>query len=398
MNAVAQTRDDNPIARLNHQLASRADQFRMVLPSHISVEKFQRTVLTAVQNDPQLLDADRQSFLLACMKAAQDGLLPDKREAALVIFKENKQVNGRWETRLLVQYMPMVYGLRKKILQSAEVADITTNVVYRAEVESGAFYYEEGTERALRHKPLLLDFEPNDSDIIAAYSVATFKDGTRSFEVMRRSEINKVREKSQTGATLDRKGSPRTPSGPWVEWFSEQCRKTVMRRHSKSLPMSGDLVDVEASDELAAASVASALAAPPAAAAVEPPPSRQAIAQQVDPNVIDTSLAQDQADPVPADLEAARQVMAQDPSLAHLNDPADPGPGHDADGVVQGDDDFDPGAFEVLQGRLNRASSVASLPRIVSDIENHPALKPEWRATLLTNAELKKAELAGGAK
>ena len=78
MNAPA-ARPRDELVTLNQQLTTRADQFRMVLPNHISVEKFQRTVLTAVQNDPELLNADRQSLLLACMKCAQDGLLPDKR-------------------------------------------------------------------------------------------------------------------------------------------------------------------------------------------------------------------------------------------------------------------------------------------------------------------------------
>jgi recombination protein RecT len=168
-NAIQTREEPNKLVSLNNALAKGADQFRMALPAHISVEKFQRTILTAVQNDPQLLDADRSSLLLACMRCAQDGLLPDKREAALVIFKENKQVNGQWETKLLVQYMPMVYGLRKKILQSGDITDITTNVVYVQEIEAGCFIYEEGTERTLRHKPILdPNFDPTDADLACA--------------------------------------------------------------------------------------------------------------------------------------------------------------------------------------------------------------------------------------
>lgn len=107
------------------------------------------------------------------------------------------------------------------------------------------------------------------------------------------------------------------------------------------------------------------------------------------------------------DLDAARKVAAQDESLAHLRDPADPGPGHDADGVYhdggpvydpQPDPEFDETALDTLQGRINRAASVGSMGRIISDIQGHPALREEWRATLLKNAEVKKAELAGGAK
>jgi recombination protein RecT len=150
----------------------------------------------------------------------------------------------------LVQYMPMVYGLRKKILQSAEVVSLEVNVVYRAEVEKGTFLYEVGLEPPLRHRPSLdlTEEETTDDQIVAAYSIATMKDGTKSYEIMRRFEIDKVRQVSQTGATgkTDRQGKPIEPKGPWVDWFAEMAKKTVMRRHAKTLPMSGDvLIDVE---------------------------------------------------------------------------------------------------------------------------------------------------------
>lgn len=253
--ALATSRDENPIAQISNQLTERAGEFRKVLPSHISPDKFQRTVITAVQTDPDLLLADRRSLMLACMKAAQDGLLPDKREAALVIFVENKKIDGEWVKTKKVAYLPMVYGLRKKVLQSGEITDITAKVVYRREAEEGFFIYEEGTEATLRHKPILnlTSEEASDENIVAVYSMATFNDGTKSYEVMRRFEVDKVRETSQTGAMRDRKGQARTPSGPWVEWYPEQAKKTAIRRHTKTLPMSGDLVDVEVMDEMLAA-------------------------------------------------------------------------------------------------------------------------------------------------
>lgn len=239
-----------PITVLRTQLEQRAAEFRMVLPAHITPEKFQRTVLTAVQSNPDLLKTDRRSFLTACMKAAHDGSLPDGREAAIVPFNTKMKVDGEWRWVKLAQYMPMVFGLRKKILQSEEVTDIFAAVVYRQEIEAGRFIYEEGTERQLRHKPILEpDFRPDDADIALAYSVATFANGFKSFEVMRRYEIDEVRESSQTGAEHDAKGEPRDPKGPWVDWFSEMAKKTVIRRHSKSLPQSSDIIaDVEADD------------------------------------------------------------------------------------------------------------------------------------------------------
>ena len=244
-------RNPNPVAVLAAELEKGAREFKKALPAHITPDKLQRTILTAVQNNPKLLQADRRSLLNSAMKAAQDGLLPDGREAAFVEFRVNEKVGTQWESRQMIQYMPMVYGLRKKIVQSGEITSLEVNIVYAAEVAKGAFLYEIGLEPPLRHRPSLdlTEAETNDDQIVAAYSIATFKDGTKSFELMRRFEIDKVREASNTGAIRDKKGQARESKGPWKDWFPEMAKKTVMRRHSKSLPMSGDILDVEARDD-----------------------------------------------------------------------------------------------------------------------------------------------------
>jgi recombination protein RecT len=274
------------------QIGTVSQQLAVSLPSHISIEKFQRTIMAAVKADPELLKADRASLINACEKAALDGLLPDKREAALVIFKRNfKDAQGAWQQALEVTYMPMVFGLRKKILNSGEITDITAKVVYRREVQEGAFIYEEGTEAVLRHRPLL-EMSPEDAHdecIVAVYSMATYKDGTKSYEVMRRFEVDKVRECSQTGATRDRKGQLRKASGPWVDWYPEQAKKTAMRRHSKTLPMSGDLmIDVEGRElDASANSTARMLAVQPDAPRALPS------TEELDGRVVDNGEAVD---------------------------------------------------------------------------------------------------------
>ena len=77
-----QTINPNSLASVQQDLTKRALNFAHVLPSHISVEKFQRVVITAVQSNPDLLRADRRSLLISCMKLAQDGVLPDGRRHA----------------------------------------------------------------------------------------------------------------------------------------------------------------------------------------------------------------------------------------------------------------------------------------------------------------------------
>ncbi|AXU20372.1 hypothetical protein C7W88_16970 [Novosphingobium sp. THN1] len=297
-NLPAERREQPPLVKLASQLEQRAIEFKKALPSHISPEKLQRTIVTAAQNNPDLLTADRQTLITSCMKAAQDGLLPDGREAALVIFSTRVKGNdGQWYSKKQVQYMPMVYGLRKKIVQSGEIVSLQTGLVYKAELEAGAFLYEVGLEPPIRHRPMLdlPSEELTDDKIVAAYSMAKMKDGTVSVEVMRRGEIDKVRESSQTGATRDRNGKPRESKGPWADWFGEMARKTVMRRHSKTLPMSGDLiVDIEGRELEAAASASHYLEAEPDAPVAIP--SREDAAMLPDQSGTEAGVQIDQDD------------------------------------------------------------------------------------------------------
>lgn len=321
-NLPAERREQPPLAKLVGQLEQRTAEFKKALPAHISADKLQRTIITAAQNNPDLLTADRQSLITSCMKAAQDGLLPDGREAALVIFNtREKGADGQWYSRKLCQYMPMVYGLRKKIVQSGEIVSLQTGLVYRAEMEAGAFLYEVGLEPPIRHRPML-DLpaeELTDDKIVAAYSMAKMKDGTISVEVMRRGEIDKVREASNTGATRDKRGQPRQPKGPWVDWFGEMARKTVMRRHSKTLPMSGDvLIDVEGHEQEreAAESAMGALAIEPDAPVALPP------AEDFDP-----ATGEIQTDP-------ATGMTEVDEATARALDAGEPGPQPDGDATT----------------------------------------------------------------
>lgn len=212
--AVAEARRAQ-VNEIRVQLDSMMTQFSTVLPPQIKPEKFVRVVITAVQNNADLLEADRRTFFNACMKCATDGLVPDGRKAALVIFKD--RTRGK-----VVQYMPMIAGLREKVRNSGEVVTWEAHCVF----EHDAFTYEEGDQPILRHVPKIFG---ERGQLIGAYSVARFRTGDISREFMRADEIEKVRAVS------------RAESGPWQSWYEEMCRKTVARRHSKVLPMSEDV-------------------------------------------------------------------------------------------------------------------------------------------------------------
>lgn len=204
-----------PMEAMRGTLTKMSPEFQAALPPQINVEKFVRTTLTAVQMQPDLLNADRRSLLGACMKSAQDGLMPDGREAALVIFRSK---NGPQ-----VQYMPMIGGVLKKIRNSGELASISAQVAYSADL----FEYELGDEEKITHKPFL---GGDRGEPIAVYAVAKTKDGAIYREVMSVSDVEKVRAASRAGKF-----------GPWADWWDEMAKKTVIRRMAKRLPSSADI-------------------------------------------------------------------------------------------------------------------------------------------------------------
>lgn len=206
-------------------------QFSNALPAHIPTERFVRVVMTAVQNNPKLLKCTRQSLFNACMRAAQDGLLPDGREGAIVPFGDNEDGRKAADT---ASWMPMIYGIRKKARNSGEIADWFCENVY----EGDEFEYVMGDDPHIYHKPKLVGGV--ERKIIATYSICKFKDGTLSREVMSIAQVEDIR-----------KNYSRAKKGPWSDPVSypEMVRKTVARRHSKSLPMSTDLDTVMRRDD-----------------------------------------------------------------------------------------------------------------------------------------------------
>lgn len=206
------------ISEVRQGIEKMAPAFKAALPAHVSVEKFIRVTLTAVQTTPSLLEADRRTLFAAATRAAQMGLLPDGREGAIVTFKGQ------------CQFMPMVAGVMKLVRNSGEISTWSVQAVY----ENDAFDYELGDNERIIHKPALRA----RGNVIGAYSIVNMKDGEKSREFMGADEIEAIRKRSRSGG-----------SGPWVTDYAEMAKKTVIRRHSKRLPMSTDLDDVLRADD-----------------------------------------------------------------------------------------------------------------------------------------------------
>jgi len=212
--------DKNEVAVVREQLSKMEHEISSALPAHIPVERFNRVVMTAIQGNPKLLECNRRSLFNSCMKAAQDGLLPDGREGAIVPYKAD------------AQWLPMIGGLRKKARNSGEIATWDVHAVY----ENDNFDFELGDNPFIRHKPTL-DVK---GKLIAVYSIATLKSGEISRDVMSVHDVEAVRTKSRGTNT------------PWADpvFYPEMAKKTVAKRHAKVLPTSTDLDDLLRRDDV----------------------------------------------------------------------------------------------------------------------------------------------------
>lgn len=254
----------DPVVVLRQSLTAMGDQLKMALPSHISVDKFQRVTMTAIQSNPDLLEADRRSLFAAVTKAAQDGLLPDGREGALVIFNQrNRQTNG-WDKK--VQWMPMIAGILKKIRQSGEIASVDVHIVH----EKDKFTYRPGIDAVPIFEP---DWFADRGKPIGAYAIATLKSGeVVPPEIMNVADIEKVRKVSRA-----------SDKGPWVDWWGEMARKTVMRRFAKRLPSSTDIeAEFQKDETMLANSAAMVMSAQPEQIEVQPASRLDALEQAIE--------------------------------------------------------------------------------------------------------------------
>ena len=197
----------SPIVAMNSTIDQMADRFNKVLPKEMQ-GKFSSVLKLTVSKNSKLLQADRNSLLQTFMDSAKDGLYLDGKEASAVLYGNQ------------IKYIPMVEGVIKVLHNSGLIKSICAEVVY----ENDLFDYELGTKPQLTHKPLIVG---DRGKPICVYAIAITTIGGEYMELMNMGEIEKCRAVS--------KGSS-SPHSPWVKWFDQMAKKTVIHRIAKRLP------------------------------------------------------------------------------------------------------------------------------------------------------------------
>jgi recombination protein RecT len=287
---------------------------RAILPKHIDPDRVVKIALHVYMNKPELHSCTTESMVRSTLQCAELGLDPSPllQEVAFVPFKNKRKVkdgNVFKEVEVPeVQMMPMYLGLIKLAKQTGEISDIYAVEVDESEASDEYFRVERGTTNTIFHRQR---FDKERKNVLfAAYSVVKFKDGTHHFEVMGRSQIDAIRERSKA-----------KDNGPWVTDYTEMGKKTVLRRNMKTVPKSPE-------KPLAAAIQADTAAETGTAFTTE-------LSTAFDEAVEQQQEAGQAAPQLEAAKPSAREQMAQASSrTAELAAVLAGGVGHDKDGVV----------------------------------------------------------------
>ncbi|QPC87086.1 hypothetical protein GA830_10300 [Mesorhizobium sp. NBSH29] len=235
MNAVTnkvEKKEAAPIVVFRNQLEARLDSFAEALPPHISPALFKSTLLSSVMADPNLLGADRISLFEAAKNAANDGLLPDKKEGAMVIYFTKIKDGSKDIWIKKVQWMPMIRGILTKLYNTGKVKSATVGIVYagddfRAWTDDAGehLFHEEGDQQ-------------DRSVVRRVYAQVVMAAGGVFVETMRIDDLDKIRNASKS-----------KDSGPWRDWPEEMWKKSVFRRLAKRLPMSREIMPLLERDD-----------------------------------------------------------------------------------------------------------------------------------------------------
>ncbi len=187
-----------------------------------SFDRLLSTFKIAVLQEPKLLECTPDSLRREISKCAADGLVPDSKEAVLLPYWDSK------EKALLANYQPMVHGIIKRVKELGGVFSIMCKLVH----ENDEFILNEADPDSLVHKSDPFAKPDRRGAVVGGYAI--FRDDQKRvmhLETMSLEDFEKVRQASK---------APESPA--WKKWWNEMCRKAVLRRGSKYVPINNDKI------------------------------------------------------------------------------------------------------------------------------------------------------------
>lgn len=203
------------------------NDFAMVLPKHVSIDRVMRIALSAVRRNPKLLACSLPSIAGGIMEATALGLEINSplRQASLVPFKNSK--TGTLDAQLIIEYR----GYIDLFYNSGKVDTIYASEVY----ENDQFNIRYGTNEDLTHIPWHQCKQKEPGAIIGFYAYAKMKNNAYRFSYWPKAQVDAHRDEFSSGY------NPKDPDCPWIKNYVAMGRKTLIRELEKFIPKSAEI-------------------------------------------------------------------------------------------------------------------------------------------------------------
>ena len=192
------------------------ERIERMLPEPRMIDQFMYAAEVSMGRNKALEGCSPVSVLNCLLTSAKYGILPDGRNAHLIPYGQ--------ECQLQFDYKGFVHILvRDGVAKKVYCETICSNdkfVWQNGEIKDHEISFPRG-------------------EILGVYCDITLADGTHQYELMERDEIDKIKACSRGSSS---------PSSPWNRFYAEMAKKSVFRRATKWLKLSPDVMDAMNND------------------------------------------------------------------------------------------------------------------------------------------------------
>lgn len=209
--------EKNNLLTIYEKLTSKLEMQESALPKELNKQRFVQNCMSVLQDGKaDFSKCDPTSVVRTLMKGAFLGLDFFNGECYAIPYNGNVQfqTDYKGEVKLCKKY------------SSIPIKDIYAKVV-----REGDFFeeYIENGNQTINFKPKQF----NDSEIIGAFAVCLYRDGSMIYDTMSKQEIEATR-----------KNYSKMASGQaWTKSYGEMCKKTVLRRLCKLIDLNFDYAE-----------------------------------------------------------------------------------------------------------------------------------------------------------
>lgn len=211
------TQNKDYLVEIHNGLMESLDRQVQALPKDFNKQRFVQNCMTVLQDgQADFSKCDSRTVIRTLMKASYLGLDFFNRECYAIPYGNQCQfqTDYRGEIKLAKRY------------SSNPIQDIYAKVVRNGDE------FEEVIENGKQY----VNFRPktfSNGEIIGAFAVVLYKDGSMMYDTMSKEEIEHTRQTF----------SKAKDSKAWKESYGEMCKKTVLRRLCKLIDLNFDTAE-----------------------------------------------------------------------------------------------------------------------------------------------------------